>query len=535
MTKKKKLEALVDVTEVLTDETSSSHNDDGGDDGDNEEMSRMDQLRRWIRRVRGTFGTQFLFLVCAVYFSQGFNSFSMLAVKYFFKDNLKLQPAEAQALMTFMMFPWGIKPVYGIVSDSLPFFQYHRKSYMIFFSALGAFCYLLLSVPDFITTTFGAVGMLTISSLGASVVDVVIDARVVEMSRLDPRHGANDLQSVSWAAMAIGGIVGSVLSGPATDYLGARGVFFFASAGPLIVLGFSITMQEPKSHIQARDFMTSAKRQFFQLKAAVMTPVIWKCALWVFLSGAVSPGYSQVLFYFSTDVLKFTPEFLGLVAAFGSVCLLFGTLFYNAFFKDVSFRRIFLIAQISLAAVSMLEVILVTRANLQMGIPDKAFVLGDAVIADVVSRLKTMPVLVLCAKLCPKGVEGTLFALLMSISNCSVSVSEFWGAFICHSLGIKKDAFDDLWIAIVIRSFMKLTPILFLFLIPTSDPQEIVDKLNFSTNSGDDDLEASGGEDGSGTPNGVVREDHTVGEDSPASAVVPRRQPRREKETEVVA
>ncbi|KAJ0396259.1 hypothetical protein ATCC90586_006409 [Pythium insidiosum] len=487
------------------------------------DLSRLEQCRRWLRRIQKTFGTPFLLLVSAVYASQGFNSFSALAINYYFKDNLKLQPAESQALTTVMMFPWGVKPVYGIISDSLPLCQYHRKSYIMLFSTLGALTYLLLALPDGITTSFGAVAVLMLNNLSTAVIDVVIDARVVEMSRLDPKHGANDLQSVSWTAMAIGGVIGSFLSGPATHELGVRGVFFFSAVAPCVVLAFSAAMREAKSRVSSRLFLSSAKRQLLQLKGAILTPVIWKCALWVFLSGAVSPGYSQVFFYFSTDVLKFTPEFLGTVSAFGFVFLLIGTLIFNAFFKDVSFRRIFLIAQLSLAAVSLLDIILVTRANLKMGIPDKAFVLGDAVIADVVSRLKTMPVLVLCAKLCPKGVEGTLFALLMSISNFSFSVSEFWGAFICHALGIEKDAYDKLWIAILLRSVLKLTPILFLFLIPTTDPQDIVDQLVFDDDRDTDDDSESGQRDSDDI--GVIRRDHAVNGSPEALPQRPLRSP----------
>lgn len=509
------------------DELARTHSStsDGSED-EQPKLSRYQQLRRWLRRVRQTFGTSFLVLVCAVYAVQGFNSFSALAINYFFKDNLKLEPAESQTLMTLMMFPWGIKPMYGIISDSLPFFGYHRKSYMILFSSLGALACLALSVPDWISTPLGAVCVLLVNSLSAAVIDVVIDARVVEMSRLDPRHGANDLQSISWMSMSLGGVLGSFLSGPATHQLGVRGVFFFAAAGPSVILCFSAMMTEAKSTTSRKNFATSAKRQLRQLKGAIATPVIWKCALWVFLSGAVSPGYSQIFFYFSTDVLKFTPEFLGTVSAFGFVFLLIGTLVYNAFFKDVSFRRIFFIAQLSLALVSMLDVILVTRTNLKMGIPDKAFVLGDAVIADVISRLKTMPVLVLCAKLCPKGVEGTLFALLMSISNFSYSVSEFWGAIICHALGISKGSFDNLWLAIVIRSALKVTPILFLFLIPTTDPQDVVDKLNFDSVGSESGRSASQGDEEMSSPGtvGTVRESHTVNGspmDSPAAAHSP--------------
>ncbi|CAH0480483.1 unnamed protein product [Peronospora belbahrii] len=489
---------------------------DAKDDG----LTTFQQLCKWLQRLRETFGTSFLLLVGTVYAVQGFMSFSTLAVNYFFKENLQLQPAESQSLLTVMMVPWGIKPLYGIISDSLPLFGYHRKSYMMLCSVIGMVSTLTLAVPDLIVTPLGAVLVLMLNCLSTAVIDVVIDARVVEMSRLDSKYGANDLQSVSWVSMSVGGVLGSFLSGPATHNLGVRAVFFFAAVGPLTILILSIMMHEEKTSVSKRHWKLSAKNQLRQLKCAICTPVIWMCALWVFLSGAISPGYSQVFFYFSTDVLQFTPEFLGTVSAFGFIFLMVGTMLYNACFKDMSFRRVFLIAQISLSIISLLDVVLVTRSNLDIGIPDKAFVLGDAVIADVIGRLKTMPVMVLCAKLCPKGVEGTLFALLMSIANFSSCVSEFWGALVCAWLGIAKNEYDKLWLAIILRSILKVVPIFFLHLIPVTDPQEIVDELDFNLPAYDGTTKARDGEDEDKEDDdehvGTICEDHAVQDCSPS-------------------
>jgi hypothetical protein len=136
-----------------------------------------------------------------------------------------------------------------------------------------------------------------------------------------------------------------------------------------------------------------------------------------------------------------------------------------------------------------------------------------------------MPVLVLCAKLCPQGIEGTLFALLMSISNFSISVSEFWGALICSWLSIKKDAYENLWLAVLIRSCLKIIPIFFLFLIPTSDPQEIIDNLDFdggrsssgNCHTGNDDVDPDQEEKESEDSEvcGTIRPNHTARADSP--------------------
>ncbi|TDH67964.1 hypothetical protein CCR75_005416 [Bremia lactucae] len=445
------------------------------------QLSMVQRFSHWVEHLRATFGTAFLVLTTVVYVVQGFSSFTALAINYFFKDNLGLQPTESQMLHMIVKFPWRVKPIYGILSDSLPLCGYHRKSYMVLCSVLQLIVTLVLAVPDLVTTPAMAVLLLMVQSLSVAVIDVVIDARVVEISRLDPENGASDLQSLSWIATSLGGMLGAFLSGPATDILGVRGVFCAAAMGPITTLLFSLAMTESKSTMNKRDFVSSATKQVRQLKVTISTPVVWMCALWVFISHAISPAYTQILFFFSTDVLHFTPEFLGTVAAIGFLFLMAGTMLYNTFLTNISFRTIFLVAQICLALVSLVDVILVTRANLTVGIPDKAFVLGDHVVAEVIGRLKTMPIMVLCAKLCPRGIEGTLFALLMSISNLSYSVSEFWGAFVCEWMGIDKDEYEMLWLAIVLRSALKVVPIGFLFLIPSTDPQEIIDQLDLGS------------------------------------------------------
>ena len=55
--------------------------------------------------------------------------------------------------------------------------------------------------------------------------------------------------------------------------------------------------------------------------------------------------------------------------------------------------------------------------NRELGISDKFFSLGDSVILTVLGQLAFMPILVLAARICPPGVEATLFAGLMSIFN----------------------------------------------------------------------------------------------------------------------
>lgn len=95
-----------------------------------DDSNSLKQLLEWGRHLQATFGTSFLTLLTVIYWAQGFKSFSMLAVNYLLKDDFKLDPGVAQALITTSLIPWGIKPVYGILSDSLPLFGYRRRSYL---------------------------------------------------------------------------------------------------------------------------------------------------------------------------------------------------------------------------------------------------------------------------------------------------------------------------------------------------------------------------------------------------------------------
>jgi folate/biopterin transporter len=442
----------------------------------------------WIRKVHATFGLSSLTLVSVVYFVQGFGSFSQLSVSYLIKDTLKLQPAASQTVMTTASFPWNVKPLYGVLSDSLPLCGYHRKSYLILINLIGAFAYLGLHSTSIDTSVMHLTLLLFLVNLATAVSDVIIDALVVQMARADPKNGANDLQSITWVMMSVGGIIGSVLVGPTTSHFGPTTSLLIAALGPCLVLSFSVCMPETK--VQTRSSFSSsylakassctatARMQVKLLWGAFKVPVIWRAALFLFLSHAISPSYSQIQFYFNTDILHFPPEFLGNVSALGYVFLMCGTIMYNStWLKDLPLRTILLWAQLALAFVSILEVIIVTRFNLVVGIPDKWFVLGDAMIADITARMKTMPLLVLCAKLCPKGIEGSFFALLMAISNLSSTASAYWGAYLCTWLNISRTSYEFLWIAIVIRSLMKLFPISFLFLVPATDPQNEVDAV----------------------------------------------------------
>lgn len=112
------------------------------------------------------------------------------------------------------------------------------------------------------------------------------------------------------------------------------------------------------------------------------------------------------MFYFYTGNLGFTSEFLGKLRFFQAFGHIFSVLLYNRKLKEVSFKKIFAYSTIGYFVCSFMTLVLVTRENVRIGLPDKPFCLTDTVIVHIIGELNTLPILVLACKICPSNIEG---------------------------------------------------------------------------------------------------------------------------------
>ena len=102
------------------------------------------------------------------------------------------------------------------------------------------------------------------------------------------------------------------------------------------------------------------------------------------------------------------------------------------------------------------QLVLVTGANREWGISDQWFALGDSLVVTVLGQIAFMPILVLASRLCPEGVEATLFAALMSVFNAGAVVSGALGGGLMTALGITAHDFDRLPVLIVLCNLSSL-------------------------------------------------------------------------------
>lgn len=412
--------------------------------------------------------------ILTVYFVQGILGLARLAVSFFLKDDLGLTPAEVAALTGITAIPWIVKPVFGFISDGLPIFGYRRRPYLILSGLIGTASWIALAtlVHDAITATI----VILLTSLSVAIGDVIVDSLIVERAREESLARSGSLQSLSWGASALGGLLTAYFSGMLLQHLSSSQVFEITATFPLIVSAVAWLITEEKvSKAEAKE--SPVKGQIEQLWGALKQKQVWLPIAFLFVWQA-TPTADSAFFFFSTNELGFEPEFLGRVRLVTSFASLMGIFLFQRYLKTVPFRKILGWNTVIAAGLGMTTLLLVTHANRALGIDDRWFSLGDSLILTVVGQITWMPVLVLSARICPKGVEATLFALLMSIWNLSGLLSHEFGAILTSWLGVTESNFDKLWLLVIITNLSTLLPLPFLGWLPASDPKEEAESSN---------------------------------------------------------
>ena len=417
-----------------------------------------------------------LFAILSVYFVQGILGLARLAVSFFLKDDLGLTPAQMGALTGIAAIPWVIKPLFGFISDGLPIFSYRRRPYLVISGLLGSLSWILLATV--VSNVWLATVTLLLTSLSVAISDVIVDSLVVERARKESLSQAGSLQSLTWGVSAFGGLITAYLSGLLLERFSNQIVFEITAIFPFIVcLAAWLIAEEPvsKNELLSQQDQSLVKQQIKQVwKAIKQKSIFWPTAF-VFLWQA-TPNGDSAFFYFATNELGFEPEFLGRVRLVTSVAALLGVFIYQKFLKNVSFRNILGWSVVISSALGMTTLLLVTHTNRLLGIDDHWFSLGDSLILTVAGQIAFLPILVLSARLCPKGIEATLFALLMSIVNLANLLSHALGSLLTHWLGVTETNFNNLWLLITITNLSTLLPLPLVQWLPNNDPQaEVVE------------------------------------------------------------
>ncbi|CAL5074255.1 unnamed protein product [Urochloa decumbens] len=377
---------------------------------------------RWVRMLCRELGATFVAGVVLVYgLSQGFaGSFFRVASDYYWKDVQRVQPATVQFLSVFFFVPWVLKPLWGVMTDVFPIHGYRRRPYFLFSGILGTVSATIVAMATGLPVSSAVLCFVGIST-AVAIADVTIDACIAKNS-VDKPALAPDMQSLCAFSSSLGALIGYATSGMFVHHLGAQGALGVMAIPPaaVVFLGFFI--------YELKTYQHNAKEK----------------------------------------------EFVGLVHAIGAVASMVGVLIYHKYLKDYPFRSILFYAQLLYGVSGLLDLTFVLRWNLALGVPDAAFVTLEECVSRVVGRVRLMPMMVLSAKLCPPGAEGTFFALLMCIDSLGMLAAKAGGAAVLRALHVTRSDFGRLWLAVLLRNVLRLATLGAICLVPTADQTDVL-------------------------------------------------------------
>ena len=167
----------------------------------------------------GPWGLSALF--AALYFIQGISEPTEGLVAQPVMSLLKSWGYDALGLGAFsaaLAIPWGLKPVWGLISDFVPWAGYHRRSYLLLASLSACVCFAALaSVVLEAHSVRVLFGLLLLATLAVAFSDVVIDALMVEKGQ--PRGLTGRFQAMQWGAI----YAATIITGSLGGYLSSEG------------------------------------------------------------------------------------------------------------------------------------------------------------------------------------------------------------------------------------------------------------------------------------------------------------------------
>jgi MFS family permease len=350
-------------------------------------------------------------LFAAMYFVQGISEPTEGLVGQPVKSFLADHGHNAAAVASFsalLTLPWMIKPFYGLLTDFVPLFGYRRRSYLLL--ATGATTAGLLALFALFTHDISRQALLLallVPAVGIAITDVVIDAVMVEQGQ---RYGMTGrFQSVQWAAV----YAAPILAAPIGGYLAHHGKqeYGFLICGLAAAVSFVTTLlfvREKRHQPQEQ----VAREAFVSLRAAVTTPGLAAVAGFLFLWN-FNPFLNDVLYIHLTRGLGLKETDYGWSLSAMSAASVVASVAYGLYCRRVPFGLL-LHASIALGVISTVGYLTVVGPKSAMAV--MAF-LGFTYMTAVLIQFDLM------ARACPPAVAATAFALLMSLTNVSLSAA----------------------------------------------------------------------------------------------------------------
>ncbi|KAH9578174.1 Biopterin transporter family [Trypanosoma melophagium] len=132
--------------------------------------------------------------------------------------------------------------------------------------------------------------------------------------------------------------------------------------------------------------------------------------------------------HFSLSFYQTVAGIIGVVASIGGITL------FNYIFSKRTYWLTFIVTSFLVILANLFDLIVVMRWNRPRVSDHVVFILGDAVFSEAVNMLGWMPMIVLLSRLCPRGSESTVYAIVAASANLGQSMASVIGTLIMEYL-----------------------------------------------------------------------------------------------------
>ncbi|MGH8628040.1 MAG: MFS transporter [Gammaproteobacteria bacterium] len=250
-------------------------------------------------------------------------------------------------------------------------------------------------------------GLLLVPTVGVAFSDVVADAHMIETGQ--PRGITGLLQSVQWAATyaatIVAGLVGGYLSQHQRQDLG----FLLCAGVTLVTLLLAILYVHEQPHQASRQSLRGA---LAELWLVARSPTVLLVGSFLFLWN-FNPFSTAVLQQYMTHQMNLSQQFYGVTVSLIAAASIVASICYGFYCRRVPFGF--------LVHASIVLGILSTIAYWALAGSTSAVLVSLAV--GFTYMTASLVQLDLAARISPPQTAGTVFAMLMALSNLGLSLS----------------------------------------------------------------------------------------------------------------
>ena len=331
-------------------------------------------------------------------------------LKYLLKTQLHLQPKAVSAFFALGAMAFYFKPLVGLLTDGIPLWGTRRRWYLIF-SALGTgVCWLALGMAP--RTYSGLLYAVIVLNICLMAISTVVGGLLVEAGQRFHATGQfTSLRSTIYSLAYFG-------VGPCAGYLATRPLILTASLASILpfglgLAGFLLLRERPVAR-RNRDIGRNMRAQFHIL---ARSRPLW-AAVGAYFLYYFAPGWHTPLFFYQTNTLHLSQQFIGNLGAISGVMGLLGAACYALLCRRVPMRTL-LLACITLCIVG-------TCSYRFYDNPSSVILIEGFV--GFVGALAELSLLDLAARATPRGCEGLGYALMLSIHNAATSGGDILGS-----------------------------------------------------------------------------------------------------------